>query len=373
MNAISETRTEPAERGIASEFAIEQFPLIAIVLSFGVAAAYWQHGFLPGGEVAFPLAGVKVPVWHLIWMGFWTGYTMAVVGEAAGIFALPYQMSILQFTGPGVTPTTQLITLLNPFGALFGFRRNRQWNLDFALWVCLGGVVGGLIGPVVRITLLSDVKPFTFAVGLVLAFAGAHLCYAAYRGFRNRRSSVGLEAKFRAEARNRRAAGLSPSGLPENIGIQTLGRQGVYLVIGFWGQQWRINQAFLFLTGVGVGIISAALGVGGGFMLVPIFAAVYGLPMYVLVAATIPYVIVLSAIGLFTYGVILPLVTGVTIVPEWAWGFFAAAGGILGSWCAAKTQKYIPEASLKLMLGVITGIAGTLYVIDYFYSLPFRL
>ena len=234
MNAISETRTKPAERSVASEFAIEQFPLIAIVLSFGVAAAYWQHGFLPGGEVAFPLAGVKVPVWHLIWMGFWTGYTMAVVGEAAGIFALPYQMSILQFTGPGVTPTTQLITLLNPFGALFGFRRNRQWNSDFALWVCLGGAVGGLIGPVVRITPLSDVKPFTFAVGLALASAGTHLCYAAYRGFRDRRSSEGLEAKFRMEARNRRAAGLSPAGLPENIGIQTLERQGLYVVIGFW-------------------------------------------------------------------------------------------------------------------------------------------
>ena len=49
----------------------------------------------------------------------------------------------------GITPTTQLLTFLNPFGALFGFRRNRQWNLDMALWVCLGGVVGGLIALIV--------------------------------------------------------------------------------------------------------------------------------------------------------------------------------------------------------------------------------
>ena len=44
-------------------------------------------------------------------------------------------------------------------------------------------------------------------------------------------------------------------------------------------------------------MISSALGVGGGFLLVPIFAALYGLPMYVLVAATIPYVIIWDSGG----------------------------------------------------------------------------
>ena len=61
--------------------------MLAVVLALGFGAAELQHGYLPGGDIAFPLAGVKVPIWHLVWMGFWTGYTMAVVGEAAGIFA----------------------------------------------------------------------------------------------------------------------------------------------------------------------------------------------------------------------------------------------------------------------------------------------
>ena len=96
-----------------------------------------------------------MPVWHLIWMGVWTGYTMAVVGEAAGIFALPYSMSILQFVNASVTPSTQLLTFLNPFGALLGFRRSGQWNLKFAAAVCIGGAVGGLIGPFLRAGLLA--------------------------------------------------------------------------------------------------------------------------------------------------------------------------------------------------------------------------
>lgn len=365
--------SKTASSSVLREFLVEQLPLILVVLAAGFGSAYWQHGFLPGGDVAFPLAGVRVPVWHLIWMGFWTGYTMAVVGEAAGIFALPYQMSILQFSTAHVTPTTQLLTFLNPFGALFGFRRNRQWNLDLALWVCLGGVIGGLTGPFLRITLLSDPKPFTLVVGLALVVAGVHLCFAAAKGYRARRNPTGLDAKFRKEAEDRRKKGLPPAGLPAGVGIDTVSRQGWNLTVSFWEESWTVNRGFLFLTGALVGVISAALGVGGGFLLVPIFAAVYGLPMYVLVAATIPYVIVLSAVGLFTYGVILPTVTGTAIAPEWAWGFFAAAGGILGAWCAAKTQRFVPEHLLKVMLGSITGLAGALYVIDFFFPLPFRL
>ena len=373
MRALSETNFATEPPSLIREFLGEQLPLIMGVLGLGFTAAYVQHGFLPGADVAFPLAGVRVPIWHLIWMGFWAGYTMAIVGEAAGIFALPYTMSILQFTNPHVTPTTQLLTFLNPFGALFGFRRSKQWNLDLATWVCLGGIVGGLIGPFIRITLLSDVKPFTFAVGLALVFAGGHLCYAAIGVFRRRTSGNGLEAKFHATAKSKRALGLTPSGLPDDLSITTLDKSGGYLTIDFWGETWRISQMFMFLTGAGVGVISAALGVGGGFLLVPIFAGVYGLPMYVLVAATIPYVIILSAVGLFTYGVILPAVVGTTIAPEWAWGLFAASGGILGSWCAAKTQRFVPEHSLKLMLGGITGIAGILYVWDFFIPLPFKI
>ena len=357
----------------AREFLTEQLPLIAGTLGLGFAAAYLQHGFLPGGDIPFPLAGVRVPIWHLIWLGFWTGYTMALVGEASGIFALPYSMSVLQFTTPNVTPTTQLLTFVNPFGALFGFRRSRQWNLDLALWVCLGGVVGGLTGPFVRITVLSDVRPFTFAVGLALVFAGGHLCYSAFRGFRGRKSGHGLEAKFHVEAAARQEKGLAPSGLPAGLSIRTVANEGTRLTVEFWDHRWQLSKPTLFVTGVLVGMISSALGVGGGFLLVPIFAALYGLPMYVLVAATIPYVIVLSAVGLFTYGVILPNVVGTTVAPEWAWGLFAAAGGILGSWCASKTQRFVPEHSLKVMLGGVTGIAGFLYVVDFFFEFPFRL
>jgi uncharacterized membrane protein YfcA len=375
MTVSSQTkRLDPGgvakESSTAREFLFEQLPLIVLTFAAGIAAAYWQHGFLPGATVPFPLAGVSVPIWHLVWMGFWTGYTMAVVGEAAGIFALPYQMSILQFTNISVTPTTQLLTFLNPLGALLGFRRTNQANWDFALWVCVGGAVGALVGPFLRLTLLHDAGPFTVVVGLALAVTGLHLVVSGSRGFR---LSDAFEKRFAEAARLEREAGRTPSGLPKGARIETVSKVGPLLTISYWGETWTMNVRTLFVVGAAVGVVSSALGVGGGFLLVPIFAAFYRLPIYVLVAASIPYVISLSAISIFTYSVVVPFLTGVWAAPELAWGLFAASGGILGAWCASKTQRFVPQHLLKLMLGAITAAAGFLYVASGFVELPFKL
>ncbi|MGH8631051.1 MAG: sulfite exporter TauE/SafE family protein [Burkholderiales bacterium] len=344
----------PPVLSVWREFWHQQAPVIAALLAAACAAAYFQHGFLPGADRAFPLAGVRVPIWHLVWMGAWTGYTMALVGEASGIFALPYSMSILQFGSAHVTPTTQVLTFLNPIGALLGFRRSGQWNLDFAKWVCIGGALGGLIGPFLRLTVFAEPKPFKFLVGMMLAFVGVHLLH---------------ESLTRTRAP---APGLSGGGT-EPARVETIEKTGGRTVIAYFGGRWSLSNAALFITGAGVGVIASALGVGGGFLLVPIFAAFFRLPMYVLVAATIPFVIVLSAVGLLTYVVVMPVVASVAIQPEWAWGLFAAAGGSFGSWCAAKTQRWVPEHLLKLMLGGVTAVAGALYVVNFFVPLPFHL
>ncbi len=344
-----------ARGSIAREFLLQQVPFIVGALILGYVSAHLQHEFVPDGEQAYPLAQVRVPVWHVIWLGVWTGYTLALVAQAAGVFALPYTMSVLQFSNPHVTPTTLLLTFLNPIGALLGFRRTGQWNLDFAAWICAGGVAGGLIGPFLRSTVLAAAGPFRFTLGLALAFFGAQLCYKVFvPGSRTEKPSVEVTPELK-------------------VRIETLSAGRGRLTIGYLGERWTLNLWTLFAIGAVVGVISAALGVGGGFLIVPLLVAIYKLPMHVLPAATIPYAVILSAVGLFTYSVIFPLVGTAPIHPEWAWGFFAGAGGIFGSWVAAKTQLFVPEHLLKIMLGTVTGIVGALYVINFFVPLPFKI
>lgn len=357
---------------LAREFWGHQAPLIIALLALAYMAAYAQHGFLSGGDRAFPLAGVRVPVWHLVWMGAWTGYTMALVGQAAGIFALPYSTSILQFSNPHVTPTMLVLTFLNPLGALLGFKRSGQWNLDLTLWVSLGGIAGGMAGPFLRSTVLTAPGPFQLTLGIVLALFGAHLCYAVVL---HRAPSHGRYAGNSLDAPSKEIEVADTFALRNDhrFSIDTISKQNGRLTIGYLNQIRTLDERVLFVIGALVGVVSAALGVGGGFLLVPIFAAVYKLPMYIMVAATIPYSIVLSATGLFTYGVILPAFGTPAIQPEWAWGLFAAAGGVFGSWFAAKTQLFVPEHFLKLMLGGVTGTIGALYVINFLFPLLFHV
>ncbi|MBI4794952.1 MAG: sulfite exporter TauE/SafE family protein [Deltaproteobacteria bacterium] len=363
-----------ARHPILKEFLRDQIPMITGVFILGVIISYVNYGYLPGADQSFPVAGVRIPIWHLLWMGFWTGYTMGLVGEASGIFSLPYSMSVLQFTSVGVSPTSLIITFLNPFGALLGFWRGKQWNLDLALWLCLGAVLGSPIGPFIRVYLLNDPVPFKGIIGLALFLMAVHLCIQITPWYLNKTARQrSFKEKFDKMMKECLQAGKAPCGLPADFRIVTLERSWKRLRIGYWGEEQSFSVPVMLLIGFLVGVVASALGVGGGFLLVPILVSLFGLPMYVLVAATIPYVITLSITGLISYTVTLPLLTGVSTPPDWSFGLFVASGAILGAWLASKTQKFIPEKYLKPMLGVVTGVVGLLYIINYFWKLPFNV
>ncbi len=359
---------------LLKEFIRDQVPMILGVFILGVVASYMQNGFLPGTDRPFPVAGVRVAIWHLVWMGFWTGYLMGLVGEASGIFSLPYTMTVLQFDSVAVSPTSLITTFVNPFGALLGYWRGNQWNFDLARWLCFGAVLGSPIGPFFRVYWLQDPQPFKMAIGLALFVMAVHLWVQITPWYLKRTERQrAFKEKFDRMMQTSTEAGEAPSGLPKDFKILTVEKSWKTVRIEYWGEQQSFSVPVMFFIGFVVGIVAAALGVGGGFMLVPIMVTLFGVPMYVLVAATIPFVITLSVTGLISYIFTMRLLAGASTAPDWSFGLFVASGAILGAWVASKTQKFIPEKYLKPMLGTVTGLIGMLYVINYFRSLPFKI
>jgi uncharacterized membrane protein YfcA len=320
-------------------------PLTLACWAAGVAVSYLQHGFLIGGDRGVPLAGPEchVALWHLLLLGFCAGYSMALVGGATGLVSLPYDMSVLRFTTMHVSPTVQLETFLNPFGALLGFRRSGQWNTDFALPLCVGAAIGAIAGPFIRVRLLPDPVPFKAAVGVALVFVAGQMLYRVFRH-----------------------AAVRPGPGNGSSAIRTLSRGWSQVEIDYGDGRCRMSVLGLVLLGAFVGVVGTTLGVGGGFLLVPILVEYYHLPMRVIVAASIPFVIVLSAVGLFSFNVTVPWLTGQHVPTEWAWGFFTGGAAVLGSWLATHSQRHIPEKLLRGVLGVSNGVVGLLYVLGYF-------
>jgi uncharacterized membrane protein YfcA len=216
-------------------------------------------------------------------------------------------------------------------------------------------VCGGLIGPFLRSSLLSNADIFRFAIGLMLTFVSLHLLLHAWSEYRRHGQVVGTDLLEKGAAK----------GGPGKMVIRTISFSFRAIEIGWGSETRRYSNIILFLTGLGVGIIASALGVGGGFLLVPIFAVFYRLPIYVMVAATIPFVITLSFSGIVSYVAILPLLGGTAVAPEWSMGLFAAAGGMFGAWCASKAQLFVPLHLLNLILGGVTIIAGLAYVVPF--------
>ena len=272
MNKAPRTvETRAKSISVWHEFVREQLPICGLFLLCGFAAAYIQNGYLPGGERPFAIAEVRVPIWHLIWMGVWTGYTMALVGQAAGIFALPYSTSVLQFSNPHVSPTMLVLTFLNPIGAQLGFRRTGQWNWEFAVAVCAGGVIGGIIGPFLRAGVLANADTFKATLGAALTLFGVQLCYKAIVDF----SKFGRVSGF--DFANRQD---DESTVDEKMSDRTVSLSLAKISIAFGREERTLSNITLFTIGAGV-VFSAALGVGGGFLLVPIFAIAYRIPLYV--------------------------------------------------------------------------------------------
>lgn len=341
---------------VRREFFGRVLPVTIGLLMAGVVASYLQHGFLIGGTAGVPLAGpgCHPALMHLLALGFFAGYSMALVGGAGGLVSLPYNMSVLHFVTPHVSPTVQLETFLNPFGALLGFRRQGQASRDFATPLCAGAVVGALIGPFIRLFALDNPTPFKAVVGCALLFVGGRMLR-------------------RVASRSAQPSVAPRSATAEPVRIRTLERTWRTLHLEFDGESRRLFVPGLVAVGGFVGIVATILGVGGGFLLVPILAEFYRLPMRVIVAASIPFVIVLSAVGLFTFNVGLPLLTGHRLETEWAWGFFTGASAFLGAWCATHSQRHIPERALRLLLGSCSAIVGLLYVLAYLGVSPVRM
>jgi uncharacterized membrane protein YfcA len=352
------TEGVPAARLARWEFFWRILPLTLLVWGIGVAASYLQHGFLIGGSRGVPLAGpdCHVSLWHLLLLGYFAGYSMALVGGATGLVSLPYNMSVLGFNTIHVSPTVQLETFVNPFGALIGYIRSGQWNKDFAFPMCLGGALGALVGPFIRVCWLPNAVPFKGAVGVALIFVAGQMLYKVFSG---RIPTV--------------SNGVIATAVHEPMKIKTLQSTWKVLHISHTGGENRMSVPSLVLVGFGVGIVGTTLGVGGGFLLVPILAEFYRLPMRVIVAGSIPYVIVLSAAGLFSFNISVPLFTGMHVPTEWAWGFFTGGAAILGSWSATHSQRHIPEGILRSVLGVCNGIVGILYVLAYFGISPIKV
>ncbi len=291
-------------------------------------------------QVTFPISGVKTWLFLPPLVTFFLAYFGAMAGVTGAFLLLPFQMSVLGYTAPGVSATNFLYNLFAIPGTVWRYTREGRLNWPLALIISSGSLPGILIGYFFRVKFLSRPEKFK-------PFAALVLLYLAYRLGKDLWQNVSLELPDKKALIRTRLLSLRRISFEFDHTLYSYNPQHVFLV------------AFL------VGIAGGAYGIGGGAVLAPYCITVLKLPVYTVAGASLLGTFISSAAGAIIYALGLGA-KGLNTKPDLYLGSLFGLGGLLGGYLGAKTQKFIPERPIKwgllfVILLVIVKYLGSLF------------
>lgn len=231
----------------------------------------------------------------------------------------------------------------------------------------LGG--GGSILTVPALIYLLGQPPRT-AVMTSLAIVGANSFFGAYlharSGMINLRAAVffgapGMLAAFLSSGFARK---LRPELLPVLFGLLMIGVGGILLTQQSTperGDGGRSKWLTAAAAGAGVGALTGALGVGGGFLIVPALVLLVGLPVGEAVGAS------LLVIGVNCIAGLAGLAGEPGLDPNPV--ILTAAAGMFGTWLGSRLSCRLPEGSLRRLFAVFIIGLGLFQLVDHLLKL----
>lgn len=301
-------------------------------------------------DFLFPVSGVETPLWLPPLVALVISFFTSMAGVSGAFLLLPFQMSVLGFDTPAVTSTNQVFNVVATPSGIYRYLREGRFVWPLACAVIVGTAPGIVIGGLLRITVLSDPAPFK-------AFAGVVLLYIAWR-------------TFQGVIRPRAAAklGLTPTSSHTDWRAETILFTWKRLTFQFQGNEHSCSTIGIAAFSLLVGIVGGAYGIGGAALIAPVFVSLYGLPIHAVAGATLSGTFSSALIAVVFFQLVAPHIspTDMAVRPDWLLGGLFGLGGIAGIYLGARTQRFIPSAWLRLMLGVIVLVVAARYIAGYF-------
>ncbi len=319
-------------------------------------------------NMTFSLSGVTTNVLLPPLVAMVISFFTSMGGISGAFLLLPFQMSILNYTAPSVSGTNHVFNIVAiPSGVYRYIKEGRMaWPLT---WVVIAGTLPGVfIGYYLRVLYLPDPRVFKLFVGCVLLYMGLRLFRELVAGKKGQSAGAkALEEKFKAKSEEikkqqgaRVAAGLPPEAVVKTISV-TLKK----VEYEFWCERFSFSTPGMFALAVVVGIIGGAYGIGGGAIIAPFCVAFFQLPVYTIAGATLMGTLITSVAGALFFSV-LPATHGVSPMPDWPLGILFGIGGFAGMYLGAKTQKYVPQKFIKLIVGIAIMFLAVKYILQFF-------
>lgn len=282
-------------------------------------------------QIYLPIAEISVDVFLLLAMGGGIGFLSGLFGVGGGFLMTPLLIFIGISPAVAVASEANQVVAASASGVLAHMRRG---NVDFKMGAVL--LAGGLAGSSFGVWLYSLLR----AIGqldLVISLA-----YVAFLGIIG---SLMMAESARAVLRRR-----SPSA-PRRKLHQHTWMHGLPLKMRFRKSKLYISALLPFGIGFSIGILSAIMGVGGGFIIVPAMIYVLGMPTITVVGTSLFQITFVTANVTFlqaahnqTVDVVLALIL--------------LTGGVIGAQFGGLFAGRMPGDYLRLLLGAFVLFVG---------------
>jgi uncharacterized membrane protein YfcA len=295
---------------------------------------------------AFPVSGVETCILFPPFVMFVISVFTSTAGVSGAFALLPFQMSVLGYTAPGVTATNFVYNIIAiPMGAIKYLKEKRLSKAILRLLIC-GTVPGIFFGYYIRIVYLPDPANFKIFVGCVLA----------YLGFRSLRSGI----KDFQKQKNKNEKSVVAADfviLREQTGFS---KTNIFLKNG---KKISFATSAILIPAMITGVIGGAYGIGGGAVMSPFCIAVLDIPVYLVAGAALVSTWVASCISVIIYAVGPMNNSGIQTSPDWLLGILFGLGGVAGISTGTKLQKILSPAVIKTILGTVVLLVAVKYLI----------
>lgn len=274
-----------------------------------------------------PIAEVSVNAWSLIGIGGVVGLLSGMFGVGGGFLITPLLFFI------GVPPAVAVATGANQVvassisGVLAQLRRKA---VDFRMGFVL--LAGGLAGSAIGIWIFAKLS----AAGQIDLFV--QLAYVLFLGVVG---LIMLQESLRAFWRTRKSGGVVVRRAHVHTWVH-----GMPLKMKFRASGLYISVIPPFAIGAFVGFLSAVMGVGGGFIMVPAMIYLLGMPTRVVIGTSLFQII-------FTTGftTVMHAVTSQTV--DLLLAALLIMGGVIGAQLGARIGMRLRAEQLRILLALL--------------------
>ena len=289
-------------------------------------------------QIYLPIADMPVNVFLVLGMGLAIGFISGMFGIGGGFLLTPLLIFI------GISPAVAVASVASHIAAssctsAITYWRKRAIDVALAMMLLSAGIVGTFTG-VWLFTLLRALDQLDLVIGLsyvtLLTLVGGMMINESVRA--ELRALQGLPATLR-----RPGSHTWVHGLPFKMRFK---RSKIYVsAIPVWG------------IGFIIGFVGAIMGIGGGFLLVPMLIYILRVPTATVIGTSAVLTLITMASATVMHAVTNHLVDAVLAL-------ILMVGGVIGAQFGARTGQRMRGERLRLLLGLLVFAVGLRFAFE---------